>query len=164
MGRGSVSETMPPRVIVIGCGNALRGDDAVGPEVIRRLQGGAIPAGITCIDAGTAGIDVVLAAAGVDWLIVVDACVSGAPPGSVHVLAGEEVEQMPAAGINLHSLRWDHALALARFRLGDQFPERVTVVLVEGGTFGPGEALTPAVDRGIDQACGTIVALVASSR
>ena len=72
MGRGSVSETMPPRVIVIGCGNALRGDDAVGPEVIRRLQGGAIPAGITCIDAGTAGIDVVLAAAGVDWLIVVD--------------------------------------------------------------------------------------------
>ena len=146
------------RALIIGCGNLLRGDDAAGPEVVRRLTARGLPGGVGCVDAATAGIDVALAMRSVPQVIVVDACRSGSPPGTLIELSGAEVEQLPPpSGISLHSLRWDHALAFARWRLAAEYPARVTVLLIEGERFEYGEPLSPAVEEGVERVCGRIL-------
>lgn len=146
------------RALIIGCGNLLRGDDAAGPEVVRRLTARGLPDGVGCVDAATAGIDVALAMRSVPHVIVVDACRSGSMPGTLIELRGAEVEQLPPpSGISVHALRWDHALAFARWRLADEYPAEVTVLLIEGERFEYGEPLSPAVEEGVERVCERIL-------
>lgn len=137
-------------VVVIGCGNSLRGDDAAGPELVRRLRERGVPAGVRCVDAGTAGIDAVLQMRGAVEVVVVDACRSGSPPGTLHEVSGGEIASRPSGGVDIHAVRWDHALALADSLLGAGRPRRVTACLVEAATCEPGAPLSPEVERAVD--------------
>jgi hydrogenase maturation protease len=62
------------RTLVIGCGNLLRGDDAAGPVLVRRLWERGLRAGVECADGGTGGMDVAFQMRGCDHVILVDAC------------------------------------------------------------------------------------------
>ncbi|HEY5144399.1 MAG TPA: hydrogenase maturation protease [Solirubrobacteraceae bacterium] len=137
--------------LVVGCGNLLRGDDAVGPVLVRRLLDRGLPAGVEVADAGTSGMDVAFRMRGAARVIVVDAAQTGGEPGTLYRLTGEDVEELPPlAGLNLHSFRWDHALAFGRWALKDEYPEDVAIYLVEAGGLELGAPLTPAVDRAVD--------------
>lgn len=138
--------------LIIGCGNLLRGDDAAGPVLVRRMWDAGLPERMLCADGGTGGMDVAFQMRGVPHVILVDACRSGSEPGTLFELPGEEVEQLPPlSGINLHSFRWDHAIAFARWLLGDQMPQKITVFLIEGADFDFGEGLSPPVDAALDR-------------
>ena len=142
----------PADTLIIGCGNLLRGDDAIGPVLIRRMWDRGLPPGVLCADGGTGGMDVAFQMRGVGHVILVDACQSGSKPGELFELPGDEVEQLPPVeGVNLHAFRWDHALAFARWLLKDDYPERVTVYLIEGEQFGVGEPLSAAVEPAVDR-------------
>jgi len=78
------------RVVILGIGNTLKGDDAAGPLVCERLSG-RVPA--TVIDAGTVPenyIGPVLQAAP-DVLLLVDGVDFGGRPGQIRVCAPEEI-------------------------------------------------------------------------
>ena len=60
--------------LVIGCGNLLRGDDAAGPVLVRRLWERGLRDGVECADGGTGGMDVAFQMRGCDHVILVDAC------------------------------------------------------------------------------------------
>ena len=138
--------------LVIGCGNLLRGDDAAGPVLIRRMWERGLPDGVRCADGGTGGMDVAFQMRGVEEVILVDACTSGSEPGAVFEVPGSEVENLPPlTGINMHSFRWDHAIAFGRWLLKDEYPANVTAYLIEGEDFEVGEGLSPAVDEAVDR-------------
>lgn len=140
----------PVRTLVIGCGNLLRGDDALGPVFVRRLWERGLPSGVRCADAGTGGMDVAFQMRGVPEVVLVDACRSGSEPGAIFEVPGAEIEHLPPlTGINLHSFRWDHALAFARWLLKDEYPQSITVYLVEAAQLEPGAPLSPAVERAL---------------
>jgi hydrogenase maturation protease len=140
------------KTLVIGCGNLLRGDDAAGPVLIRRMGDRGLPEGVRCADGGTGGMDVAFQMRGVEHVILVDACTSGSEPGSIFEVPGSEVEHLPPlTGINMHAFRWDHAIAFGRWLLKDEYPANVTAYLIEGEAFEMGEGLSPAVDRAVDQ-------------
>jgi hydrogenase maturation protease len=140
------------RTLIIGCGNLLRGDDAAGPVLVRRMWERGLPDGVLCADGGTGGMDVAFQMRGVPEVILVDACTSGSEPGAIFEVPGEEVESLPPlSGVNLHAFRWDHAIAFGRWLLKDEYPARVTAYLVEGESFEVGEGLSPAVDRAVDR-------------
>lgn len=142
----------PPRVLVIGCGNRLRGDDAAGPELVRRLQSRGLPPGIRCVDGGTGGLDVVLHIRGVRRVFLVDACTSGSEPGTLFEVPGAEIEMLPPpSGLDLHAFRWDHALALGRRLLGADYPPDVSAYLIEAAGFEIGAGLSPPVDAAVDR-------------
>jgi hydrogenase maturation protease len=144
---GPAKDAGPVRTLIIGCGNILRGDDAVGPVFVRHLWERGLPDGVRCADGGTGGMDVAFQMRGVPHVILVDACRSGSEPGALFKLPGTAVEHLPPLqGINLHAFRWDHALAFARWLLKDAYPETITVYLIEGEHFTVGEALSPAVE------------------
>lgn len=137
--------------LIIGCGNLLRGDDAVGPVLVRRLLERGLPAGVEVADGGTSGMDVAYRMRGAGRVVLVDATTTGGEPGTLYRLAGEDVEQLPPLeGLNLHAFRWDHALAFGRWLLKDDYPDDIVVYLVEAGSFELGAPLSPAVEAAMN--------------
>jgi hydrogenase maturation protease len=144
-------------VLVVGCGNLLRGDDGAGPVLIRRLWDTALPEGVRLVDGGTAGMDVAFQMRGARRVVLVDACRSGAAAGTVHQVPGADLEELPGlSGMHSHSFRWDHALALARWLLKDAYPDDVTVFLVEAQRADFGAELSPPVRTGLDEVISLI--------
>lgn len=148
----------PTHTLIVGCGNLLRGDDAAGPVLVRMLAGRDLPEGVRLIDGGTAGMDIAFAMRGVRRVIIVDASRVGVPPGTVHRVPGSELTDLRPPEGNLHSFRWDQALGFATWLLKDEYPDDITVYLVEGESFQHGDALTPAVQASVDRIAEAIVA------
>lgn len=133
-------------IAVIGCGNANRCDDGVGPAVIallRERQAGA--PGARLLDAGTDGMAVMFSARGARRLVIVDAARSGSEPGAVFEVPGAELARPYAPGLNLHDFRWDAALHAGRMIFRDDFPGDVTVFLIEAGSLDLGIGLSAPV-------------------
>jgi hydrogenase maturation protease len=128
---------------VIGVGNAMRGDDAVGLEVARLLEG-SLPAGValhTCEGEPVALLDLW---AGCDRVLLVDAMRSGAEPGTVRVFDAV-VSPLPPelAGPSTHLVGVGEAIELARAL--DRLPERLEVHAIEAGQLDAGEPLSARV-------------------
>lgn len=144
----------PPscEVLVVGCGNILRGDDAVGPRLIRRLWENGVPEAARLVDGGTAGMDVAFQMQGARRVVIVDASSTGVKPGTVYRVPGDELANLPPLdGVHTHSFRWDHALAFSRWLLGPKCPTDVTVFLIEAGQLDPGADLSAPVLQAMAQ-------------
>lgn len=145
------------QVVVIGCGSLLRGDDAVGPILIRHLWNEGVPAEVTLVDGGTAGMDVAFKMRGARKVLIVDASTTSTPehhvePGTTYRIPGDELEDLPAIdGLHMHQFRWDHALAFGRWLLADDYPDDITVFLIEIESTVPGAELTERVDASMRQ-------------
>ena len=140
------------QIVVVGCGNILRGDDAVGPTLIRHLWEQGVPDEVTLVDGGTAGMDVAFKMRGARSVLLVDAATTGGEPGTIYRVPGREVEQLPPLeGLHSHQFRWDHALAFAHWLLGDEYPETITVFLIEIAQTEPGADLSPPVEKAMFQ-------------
>lgn len=150
--------------LVVGCGNLLRGDDGIGPILVRELWQGlgghAVSAtGVELVDGGTAGMDIAFKMRGVRRVVLVDAAATGAEPGTVFEVPGEELADLPPLeGLHTHLFRWDHALAFARWLLGDDHPQDVTVLLVEVDGVELGAPLSPAARAGLEVVKARLVA------
>lgn len=118
--------------LVIGCGNLLRGDDGVGPVLIRHLWECDLPEHVRIADGGTAGMDVAFKMRGAEHVILIDACQTGEPAGTLYRVPGHMLENLPPVQeMHTHSFRWDHALAFAHWLLKDEYPQKITVYLIE---------------------------------
>ena len=148
----------PTDTLIVGCGNLLRGDDAAGPVLVRILAERDLPEGTRLIDGGTAGMDIAFAMKGARKVIIVDASRVGVDPGTIHRVPGSELTDLRPPDGNLHSFRWDQALGFATWLLKDEYPEDVTVYLVEGESFQHGDALSPAVQASVERIADAIEA------
>ena len=143
-------------VLVIGCGNLLRGDDGVGPVLVRHLWERGVPTDARLVDGGTAGMDVAFQMRGARRVVIIDACLSQgatpATPGTIYRVPGEELEDLPPLqGLHTHSFRWDHAIAFARWALGAACPTDITVFLIEAAGVDLGADLSDPVQAAMEQ-------------
>ncbi len=122
-------------MMVIGVGNAWRRDDGAGPAVARAAGG-------VCTDDPARLLDLW---DGEPHVAVVDACVSGAPAGTIH--RGDP--GVPTRAASTHGFGVADAIELAR-ALG-RLPARVDVYAIEGADFGHGEGLTPSVTEAVGE-------------
>ncbi|MFH1360629.1 MAG: hydrogenase 3 maturation endopeptidase HyCI [Candidatus Omnitrophota bacterium] len=88
------------RVVMVGIGNPLRGDDAFGPELIARLKGKISAA---CIDAGSAPESYTgkIIKENPDTIILADVAHLDLPPGDYQILQKEEILK---SGLTTHDL------------------------------------------------------------
>ncbi|MEM9800965.1 MAG: hydrogenase maturation protease [Planctomycetota bacterium] len=146
-----------PPVVVIGCGNLLRGDDAAGPILIRLLWERGANEHARLVDGGTAGMDVAFQMRGAEKVVLVDACTTGAEPGTLYRVPGDEIADVPPpTEIHSHAFRWDHALSFARWLLKDQFPAEIEVWLIEIASDEHGADLSAPVERTVDRLAQTL--------
>src|SRR5215217_5103816 len=79
------------RVLVVGFGNVLNGDDGFGVAVLQRLVGYPdLPPGVTLLEVGIGGMSMIHALQdGYDALLLVDAVDRGGAPGTTYLLEPE---------------------------------------------------------------------------
>jgi hydrogenase maturation protease len=82
------------KILFVGVGNSLNGDDGFGPLVIENLRTGArLKAGVTLVDAGTDLLNHIESFLNYDHVVLIDAVLDPegklGPPGRV-VILGEE--------------------------------------------------------------------------
>lgn len=128
----------------------------VARRIQQFLQENPIP-GVQAFDCGTGGMDVMFQARGSTALIIIDASRTGSEPGAVYRVPGEVLAQLPEAGYTLHDFRWDHAIAAGRKIYKDDFPEDVTVYLIEAENLGFGLELSEPVAGAAEKVVGEIV-------
>ncbi|MCZ7536826.1 MAG: hydrogenase maturation protease [Acidimicrobiia bacterium] len=143
-----------PRIVVIGIGNAFRGDDGAGLAVVRAARS-LLPATVEVIELDGEPARLVESWDGAAAAFVVDAVRSGSSAGSVHRYDATE-ERLPRwePSGGSHSLGAAAAVDLARSL--DRLPAHLIVYGVEGADFDNGVGLTPAVASAVPQAATRI--------
>lgn len=144
-------------ITIIGCGNLIRKDDGAGPILIRKLWDLGVPENVRLADGGTAGMDVIFQIGKARKLILIDACSTGAEPGTVYEIPGKEVETPPLENINMHDFRWDHAIAMGRWLLKEEFPNEITVYLIEAEDLTYGSGLSEKVEEAVNKLAKKII-------
>jgi hydrogenase maturation protease len=115
--RERLNENPPVRVAIIGIGNVLAGDDAIGPHVVRVFEARyEVPEGVQVIDAGTPGYDLTAFLAGMDAVVLVDAVKAKGAPGEVRSFGKAELlEKKPVLALSPHEPGVREALLNADF-------------------------------------------------
>lgn len=100
------------KILVVGVGNILQGDDGFGVEVARRLAARPQPDGVHIEETGIAGIALVQELmAGYDACLVIDAVDHGRPPGTVMVIVPDIIDVHAMEPDQRHDLLADMHLA-----------------------------------------------------
>ncbi len=155
-----------PSILVAGIGNIFLGDDAFGVEVVRRMAGLKLPAGVRVSDFGIRGFDLAYALQdGYETTILVDACPHGQPPGTLYVIAPDlkvlDDPEAPQAAIEAHAMNPMNVLRMARAMNIEL--KNVLLVGCEPETFGGEDGqmgLSAPVEAAVDEAVKLVESLV----
>jgi hydrogenase maturation protease len=145
--------------LILGLGNILLSDEAVGIEVIRRLQSTTDRPDVRFLDGGTLGFTLAAPIAESKRLIVVDAARMGDPPGTVRVFEGDAMDrQLSGKAKSVHEISLADLIDMAR--LTDTLPRERALVGIEPAEIEWGDALTPVVEAAVPHAMDAIRTLV----
>ena len=140
----------PPRILVLGLGNDILGDDAVGLLAARRLRA-LLPETVDVVESGGGGLDLLDALEGYERALLLDAILTGThPPGTILEFSAEDFKKDDAPSPHYAGLPTVIQLAES---LGICFPTIFQIVAVEvenpyevlEGLSKPVEASLPAV-------------------
>ncbi len=152
-----------PRILVAGIGNILRGGDAFGVVVVRRLANRTLPEGLTVRDFGIRGFDLAMALTGdCDVAVLVDATRRGGTPGTVYLMEVDSTAMEGTAELDLHGMVPTQVLRAVR-SIGGTLG-RILIVACEPEDFGDPDAgrvgLSPRVEAAIPEAIRMIEGLL----
>ena len=85
------------RILVMGVGNLLMGDEGVGVHAIRLLEQLPWPPDVSLLDGGTGGFHLLAHFGDCDVLIMIDATMDGEPPGTVALIEPRYASDFPKA-------------------------------------------------------------------
>ena len=149
----------PPRTLILGLGNTLMTDEALGVIVIRRLEAEGGLGDVGLLDGGTLSFTLAGPIADSPRLIVVDAAVMGEPPGTVRVFEGEAMDrQLSGTGKSVHEVSLMDLMDMAR--ITGSLPQHRALVGVEPAVIDWGEDLSPAVAAAVPEAMARVRALL----
>jgi len=132
------------RTLIVGLGNPLMTDDAVGILVARELHARLKSPDVELREASVAGIELMELLVGYDRAIIIDAVqTDGGKPGDWYRLDGpREISDLPQSS---HRFGIFEGLELGR-RLDLDMPEEIRIYAVEApDPFTFGEGLSPAL-------------------
>ncbi len=105
----SIPEMYTKRVLVLGCGNILFGDDGFGPEVIAYLERHyVIPEDIYVMNAGTSAREIlfplILDEQRPEYIVIIDAIDAGRTPGEIFEIPVEDLPDNKIDDFSMHQL------------------------------------------------------------
>jgi hydrogenase maturation protease len=147
----------PARVRVLGMGNVLMGDDALGPWVVEELEAGwDFPEGVSLTDIGTPGLDLTPYLAGAETVLLVDTVRADGPPGTIRVYSRQQLlSRPPGPRVSPH----DPGLTEALFALtlAGCAPRDVVLIGVVPGVVAKGVGLSEGVRASVGLAAREVV-------
>jgi hydrogenase maturation protease len=135
------------KTLVVGCGNTLRGDDAIGIRVVEELAASSLPAGVETLACQQYTPEMAADLSHYEQVLFVDASTPVAMPASFPGRISLW-EVTPTAGVSstgiTHSLDVNSLLTLTQSLYGNA-PQAV-LITVEAASFDLSESLTPEVE------------------
>jgi hydrogenase maturation protease len=149
------------KVLVVGVGNALLGDEGLGVHVARSLLAAkaSLPAHVEVFEAGTSLFDLLPEMSRYSRVIIVDAVRAGQEPGTVYrsaSLAEAADEPETTAPISLH--QWGLAETLRAAKMLGMLPQQLLLVGAEPENISPGTELSPKLARAAERIVSLVVA------
>jgi hydrogenase maturation protease len=161
-GAGDAPDVAVGRYVVLGLGNRIQGDEALGAlvvEMLARSDGplAALPdaAAVEAIDGGTVGLALLPLIEDLDGLVVVDLIDGGEEPGTLQDLDGKLLLRRDIV-MGVHDLGATELLAT--LQLMGSMPRRVRVVGIQPMRISLGTELTPEVDATVPALVDAVVA------
>jgi hydrogenase maturation protease len=142
-----MEELLASRTVVIGVGNTILSDEGVGVHAARLLQSDSrVPAGVTILDGGTIGLQLIPYACDASCVLLLDAMNSGEAPGTLARMTGKELLGA-SSGRSVHQL--GVADLIAGLALVSVRPQDIVVLGVQPANTDWGTSLSPQVERGL---------------
>ena len=135
-------------VIVIGVGNRMMGDDAVGPVVIDRLVG-RVPESVALVESVGDATHLLDTWRDARLAVVVDAVVSGGVPGSIHRIDGKAGFPSSWRSASTHLIGVVEAIDLGG--AVDMMPDQMVVYGIEIAKVEAGVVLSSEIDDAADE-------------
>jgi len=85
------------KILILGIGNYLMGDEGVGVHVANRLQNANLPPGVDVVDGGTGGFHLLGYFEGYESVILVDATLDNHPVGTIRLIKPRFAQDFPKA-------------------------------------------------------------------
>jgi len=143
-------------ILVLGLGNLVMTDDALGSRTIMELEKRyRFPEQVALLDGGTLGLDLLPRLEGINRLLVIDALQMGADPGRVFRLDGEEVPRAFANKLSVHQMGLQDLLAVAE--LQGHLPATLVVWGAQSASIEMGMEMTSAVNAAMEQVIAGVV-------
>lgn len=98
-----MGDNMGKKVLIAGIGNILKGDDGLGPYVVKKLHEIGFDKDVDIVDFGSRIYDLFLRIGEYEKVIIVDAVDMGGEPGETYVLE-PSIEAVKSSSINPHTL------------------------------------------------------------
>lgn len=144
------------KTLVIGLGNILLGDEGLGVRAYERLCARyQLPPEIEAMDGGTLGMMLLPYLDGVTDLLLMDAVSSGAPPGTLVRLEGEELKTALALKMSMHQVGLQELLAISSIQ--GSLPQRIVLWGMEPALMELGLDLTEPVAAQLDALVDAVV-------
>jgi hydrogenase maturation protease len=138
------------RVLILGLGNPLLGDEGIGARVVNELKKLELPDGVSAVEGGTAGLGLISLMEGYQRVIVVDAADMDRPPGQGVRFTPSEVRFKTAKALfSLHQMGLGEVLTLTAAL--EVTPANLVIIGVQPGRIEAGAGLSPEVERAIPQ-------------
>lgn len=145
-----------PKVLVLGVGNVLMRDEAIGVRAVEELgKRYRFPENVELLDGGTSGIELLRHICDQDLLIILDAIRAGHPPGTVLRVEGEDVPAQFRTRISPHQLGISDLLAAAM--ISDQMPKSLLLFGIEPKDVVMGLGLSDEVKTGMERLINVVL-------
>ena len=130
-------------VLILGAGNILLKDEGLGVKATEAFSlRYTTPKNVACMDGGTGGVKLLPLLKDITHLIIVDAIISGAPPGSIHRFHTKDIAEGPELMSTTHQIGIKEFLLLAGF---EGYSPQVTLIGMVPGDISHGLELSPQV-------------------
>ncbi len=147
--------------LVIGIGNADRGDDAAGLAVARRVRAATARRDVTVAELIGDQLGLLDAWNGVKDVYVIDAVCSGGVPGTVYRFDAAQLLDARFRHCGAHTFSLADVIELARAL--DRLPVRLAGYGIEGAAFEIGTGLSPAVEAAVEAVTSRLLAKLKAS-
>jgi hydrogenase maturation protease len=117
------------KIIILGIGNILLGDEGIGVHVVSFLRSQELPSNVEVIDGGTATFNLLPMISGVSKLIVVDAVKGKGEPGSIYRFTPDDIKAEKKIATSLHQIGLLNVLEMAD-KIGEK-PKSTVIIGVE---------------------------------
>ena len=147
--KGWMKRLPEQRVLILGVGNLLMGDEGIGVHAVRELWKRTLPAHVDVVDGSTAGLEILQLMEGYVRVVIIDAVDAGLEPGTILRFRPKDVTPQDVdLPLSLHQEKVLRVLELADYLGRDLAP--VVIYGMQPEAMGWSTELSPAVQARLD--------------
>ena len=117
---------MPDKILIMGVGNLIMGDEGVGIHVIKELEKSPLPDNVDLLDGGTGGFHLLSYLQNYPLVIMIDATLDQNPEGTVKTIKPKFASDFPKA-LSAHDIGLKDLLEAVT--LLDKLPEMYLITI-----------------------------------